>query len=80
MKENTPEEIKQAVEHLLHTVAKYQGAVVVGYVFCAEPIYITSISNVHEGQFIQTMDTVHQLAKTKIAQGMVVKNRVGRPV
>jgi len=78
MKDNTPEDIKLALENLLHTVARYKDAVVVGYVFSADPIWITTVSNVEEGQFTGTLDTIHGLAKTKMAQGLVVKNYVKR--
>jgi len=77
-KEQTPEEVKLALENLLHVVAKYPNAVVVGYVFSADPIWITTVSNVEEGQFTGTLDTIHGLAKTKMAQGLVVKNYVKR--
>jgi len=76
VKENTPEDIKQALEYLLHVVSGHNGAVVVGYVFCNEPLFISSVSNVKEGQFNGTLETIHQLAKTKQAQGLVVKNKV----
>jgi len=78
MKENTPESIKLALENLLHEVAKYKNAVVVGYVFCADPIWITSVSNVKQGEFNATLDTIHNLAKTKQTQGLVIRNEVKR--
>ena len=79
MKENTPQDIKDALENLIHVVAKHKGAVVVGYVFCSEPIFITSVSNVKVGQFNETLETVHGLAKGKMAQGLVIRNEV-KPV
>ena len=80
VKENTPEDIKQALEYLLHVVSEHKGAVVVGYVFCNEPIFISSVSNVKHGQFNGTLETIHQLAKTKQAQGLVIENRIKRNV
>lgn len=75
-KENTPEDVKLALENLLHVVSKYENAVVVGYVFSAEPVWITTVSNVKEGQFVGTLESVHSIAKTKIAQGLVCKSYV----
>ncbi len=78
MKEQTPEDVKLALENLLHVVAKHEKAVVVGYVFCADPIWITSVSNVKQGEFNHTLETVHGLAKTKQTQGLVIRNEVKR--
>ena len=79
LKEQTPDEVKQAIENLLHVVAKYPTAVVVGYVFAVEPIWITAMGNVKEGQFNSTLESIHSLAKTKQTQGLVVRNIVKRP-
>ena len=75
-KENTPEDIKQAIENLLHVVARHKDAVIVGYIFCNEPIYITLMSNVKEGEFNKTLEGIHNLAKSKVAQGLVIKNEI----
>ncbi len=76
MKDNTPQEIKDALENLLHVVARHKGAVVVGYVFSNEPLWISSVSNVKIGEFNTTIETIHQLCKSKVAQGLVVKNEI----
>jgi len=76
LKENTPEDIKLALENLLHVVARHKGAVVVGYIFSNEPLWISSVSNVKEGQFNQTLEGIHSLCKAKVAQGLVVKNQI----
>jgi 7-keto-8-aminopelargonate synthetase-like enzyme len=78
MKDNTPKDITLALENLLHTVVKYEDAVVVGYVFSANPVWITSVSNVKEEQFNGTLEFVHSIAKAKAAQGLVLKNSVKR--
>ena len=78
MKDNTPEDVKMAMEHLIHVVSKYPKAVVVGYAFSADPIWIASVSNVKIGQFNDTLETIHNLAKTKQSQGLVIKNEVKR--
>ncbi len=76
MKDNTPEDIKLALENLLHTVARYKDAVVVGYVFSNNPLWISSVSNVKEGQFNGTLEGIHSLCKAKVAQGLIIKNKI----
>lgn len=72
MKDQTPDDIKLALENLLHTVSKHNGAVVVGYLFCNEPLWITTVSNVQSYEFIETVETIHSIARTKIKQDLVV--------
>lgn len=79
VKENTPEEIRLAMELLIHTATKYK-AVVVGFVFsAADPAFISQFSNVKQGQFHGTLTEIMALAKVKDAQGLVLQNKIEKP-
>lgn len=79
MKENTPDDIKAAMEHLIHVVSNTKGACVVGYVFGPEPIFISQFGNVKQETFRGTVEEMLKFTKMKEAQGLVITNKVQRP-
>jgi len=79
-KENTPDDIKQAMEHLIHVVSQHKGACVVGYVFNHEPIFISQFGNVKPDTFRGTVQRMLELTKMKEAQGLVITSQVRRLV
>ena len=76
LKDQTPDEVKQALAFLLHT-AKKHGALVVGFiVHSSEPVWMARVSNVKDEQFNTTITGLVSLTNTKKAQGLVVDERV----
>jgi hypothetical protein len=72
IKEQTPEDVKLALENLLHVVSKHKDAVIVGYAFSADPIWIVQVSNGEPGEFNRTLEMIHAISKERISQGMAV--------
>lgn len=76
LKESTPDEVKQAMEHLLH-VAKKHGAHVAGYVWgLDDPPFIARVANVEPKSFDAALKTLMKLSNEQIAKGLVVNNLV----
>jgi hypothetical protein len=75
MKENTPDELTQALEHLLHVASKHNATVAGFVVRIDEPMFFTRVTNLKDG-FNETIKALCIAADTKIKQGAQVMNLV----
>ena len=79
IKDNTPDDVKQALEQVIQTCAKH-GALVAGFVWQAgDSPFIVRFGNVREEkkELNRLFSGLCELSSTKHAAGLVVHHKVG---
>ena len=79
MKTNMPDSVQQALRYLIQTAAE-EGVVVAGFAFRVEPAAITSFGNCPDKADIKLYEFLCKLTEQKHADGLVVLDRVEKPV
>lgn len=79
MKYELPEATKQALRYLVQTAAA-DGVVVAGFAFRAEPPAITSFGNCPDKADIKLYEFLCKLTEQKHRDGLVVIDRLEKPV
>lgn len=79
MKTKMPDSVQQALRYLVQTAAA-EGVTVAGFAFRAEPACITSFGNCPDKADIKLYEFLCKLTSEKHAAGLVVLDRVEKPV
>ncbi len=79
MKTQMPDSVQQALRYLVQTAAA-EGVVVCGFAFKGEPAAITSFGNCPDKADIKLYEFLCKLTAEKHAAGLVVVDRIEKPV
>jgi hypothetical protein len=79
MKYELPEGTRLALYNLLQQASK-DGAVVAGFAFKADPAAITSFGNCSDHSEIKLYEALCQMASDKKKQGLVLEEKIEKPV
>lgn len=79
MKTAMPDSVQQALRYLIQTAAA-EGVTVCGFAFRAEPAAITSFGNCPDKADITLYEFLCKLTEQKHKDGLVVLDRVEKPV
>ena len=79
MKTNMPDSVQQALRYLIQTAAE-EGVTICGFAFKSEPAAITSFGNCPDKADIKLYEFLCKLTDQKHAEGLVVLDRVEKPV
>lgn len=79
MKYELPEATRQALHYLLQTAAA-DGVIIAGFAFRGEPACIISFGNCPDHADFKLYELLCRMSEEKKAQGLVVEDRVQKPV
>ena len=79
MKNMMPDSVQQALRYLVQTAAD-EGVVVTGFAFRAEPAAITNFGNCPDKADIKLYEFLCKLTEQKHQEGLVIVDRVEKPV